>query len=188
MDAWGLPESAEIGGREYAINADYRDVLEVLAVLQDAEKSEHIRVMVALSLFYDNFDKMPPEDYQDALAQMVEFVNLGEMDDSDSRQPKTIDWEQDRLIIAAEINKVAGAEVRSLEFLHWWTFISYFHSIGEGQLSYIVSIREKLRKHKPLEKHEREFYRANRSRIDFRNKYTASDDAAMDKWLNGGGK
>ena len=48
-------------------------------------------------------------------------------------------------MIIADINKVAGTEVRSLSFLHWWTFLSFFHAIGEGQLSTLISIREKLR-------------------------------------------
>ena len=179
---WGLPSSAEIGGREYTINTDFRDVLEIIEVMQDPEKHERIRTLVALSLFYDGFEDMPPDDYHDALQWMVEFINCGEPDDG-TPHPKTIDWEQDRLVIAAEVNKVAGTEIRALPHLHWWTFIAYFNSIGEGQLSYIVSIREKLRKGKPLEKHEREFYRQNRTRVDFKQKFTQADEDLLSKWM-----
>ena len=30
MDRWSLPEALEVQGRQYAINADFRDVLEVI--------------------------------------------------------------------------------------------------------------------------------------------------------------
>lgn len=182
MTGWGLPSSANIGGREYAINADFRDVLEVIEILQNEDKHERVRILVALSLFYDDFDAMAPEHYQDAVEWMMDFIACGETDDG-KPQPKLIDWQQDRMIIAAEVNKVAGTEVRALPFLHWWTFIAYFNGIGEGQLSYIVSIREKLRKGKSLEQHEREFYRKNRARVDFKQKFTQADEEILNKWL-----
>jgi len=182
MNFWGLPVSAEIGGREYPVNSDFRDVLEIIAILQDLEKHEHLRVLLALNLFYEEFDEMPPEDYQAAFDWLIRFISLDEPED-DRPHAKLIDWEQDRSIIAAEINKVAGVEVRDLRYLHWWTFIGYFYGIGEGQLSFIVSIREKLRKGKKLEKHEQEFYRNNRARVDFKQKFTQADEAALSKWL-----
>ena len=182
MSSWGLPVSAVIGGREYAVNADFRDVLEVITILQDQDKHEAIRTLVSLSLFYDDFGQMPPSYHQEAIEWMLKFINCGEEDDT-TPQPKLIDWGQDRMIIAAEVNKVAGTEVRSLEFLHWWTFIGYFNCIGEGQLSYIVSIREKLRKKQPLEKHEREFYNKNRARVDFKQKLTQAEEDTLSKWL-----
>ncbi len=171
-----------IGGREYAINSDFRDVLEVLEILTDPEQNQYVRTRVALTLFYDGFEEMPEADHAEACDWMVDFIDLGEEDDG-VRRAKTIDWEQDRMLIAAEVNKVAGVEVRALEYLHWWTFMAYFHSIGEGQLSFIVGIRDKLNKSKRLEKHEAEFYRNNRSRVDLRQKLTKKEEQTLDKWL-----
>ena len=172
---WGLPTSAEIGGREYRINADFRDVLEVIEWLNNSDEHEETRIYVALSLFYERFEFMPKEHQAEAIQWMLDFISLGDTDDSGPK-PKLFDWEQDRNIIVAEVNKVAGKEVRSLDFLHWWTFIGYFNCIGEGQLSMVVAIREKLQSGKQLEKYEREFYNKNRSRVDFKRKYTDADD------------
>ena len=182
MTSWGLPTSARIGEHDYPVNTDFRDILEIIEILNDKEQNERIKVLVALSLFYDDFDQMAQEDYQTAAEWMMEFIACGEQDDG-RPQPKLIDWEQDRMIIASEINKVAGTEVRALEYLHWWTFIAFFNAIGEGQLSFIVGIREKLRKGQKLEKHEREFYNKNRARVDFKQKYTQAEEAILDKWL-----
>lgn len=182
MNGWFLPEFAEFAGREYAVNTDFRDVLEVISVMQDMDKHETVRAMVALSLFYEDFETMPESEHQAAADWMVRFIALGEEDDG-TPQTKLIDWEQDRGIIAAEVNKVAGTEIRLLEHLHWWTFVSYFRSIGEGQLSYIVGIRDKLRRGKSLEKHEREFYNKNRSAVDFKQKLSVTEQETLSKWL-----
>lgn len=182
MMMWSLPESAQIGASTYPINADYRDILEIIDVLNDKDTHERVRLYVALTLFYEGFEGMPPEDYQAAADWMMEFIGCGEKDDG-IPQPKVIDWEQDRMIIAAEINKVAGTEVRNLEYLHWWTFVAYFNGIGEGQLSFIVSLREKLRKGTKLEKYEREYYNKNRARVDFQQKYTEAEKETLNIWL-----
>lgn len=182
MTGWGLPASAVIGGREYPINADYRDILEVIACLQTADDDPLTGWYVALSLFYEGLEDMPRGDYAQAIAEMVRFIDLGEEPEDQTPRAKTIDWEQDRTVIAAEVNKVAGVEVRALPFLHWWTFMGYFGAIGEGQLSMIVSIREKLRKGKKLESWERDYYQQNRSRIDFKRKYTQRDKEQFSAW------
>ena len=92
-----------------------------------------------------------------------------------------MDWEQDAHAIIADVNKVAGCEVRSLPYLHWWTFLSYFQAIGEGQLSTLVSIRDKIRRGKKLEKWEQDYYRENKNRIDFKKKYSAEDIAEQER-------
>lgn len=180
MTGWELPTALTVGGREYRINADYRDILEVIAYLQneDALTGRY----VALALFYEDFDTMPREDHPQAMEELARFIDLGEEPEEGPSPPKTIDWEQDRTVIVSEINKVAGLEVRSLPFLHWWTFMGWFGAIGEGQLSTVVAIREKLRKGKKLEPWEREYYQQNRGRVDFKRKYTAGEEQTLSAW------
>ena len=85
--------------------------------------------------------------------------------------PALLDWEQDAQDIVADVNKVAGQEIRALPYLHWWTFLSWFHGIGEGNLSTLVSIRDKLSRGRKLESFEQEYYRRNRDRIKLRRRY-----------------
>ncbi|MCI9026686.1 MAG: hypothetical protein HFF47_01405 [Lawsonibacter sp.] len=182
MTGWGLPETVCVGGLEYQINADYRDILEVIEYLQAPGMDDVTRRYVAMSLFYEGFDAISRSDYGEAMEEMLRFINLGEDPEDGMPQPKTIDWEQDRTIIASEVNKVAGLDVRGLKFLHWWTFMGFFGAIGEGQLSMLVSIREKRRKGKKLEDWERDYYRRNVHRVEFRKKYTEAEEAIADAW------
>lgn len=168
---WELPLRANIGGVEYSIASDYRDVLEIISHLQseDDEDDEDTKSLIALNLFYDDFNSMPSGDWQEAADYLSGFLNRFDPVEN-TKSPKQIDWEQDYNTIAAEVNKAAGQEVRLLPYLHWFTFIGYFNTIGEGQLSTICSIRKKLREKKKLEKWEQEFYKENKSKVDFRQK------------------
>ena len=175
MTGWDLPESVEINGRTYSVNADYRDMLDILAKLNDVNEAEEVRVYVALALFYVDFQAMPEKDYPQALDRLFWFLNGGEEEQDARPRPKTIDWEQDRAMIVADVNKSAGCEVRALPFCHWWTFLAWFNGIGDGQLATVVSIREKRRKGKKLPEWEREFYQDNREKVDFKRKYSAEE-------------
>ena len=176
---WTLPETVTLPSGEYEVNTDYRDILDVIAHLQNREDSEEERIYIALRLFYVDFALVPLAEWADAAQAMMVFINCGEPVEDDSPGQKLVDWEQDAPIIVADINKVAGGEIRALPYLHWWTFIGYYHGIGDGQLAMIVSIRKKLRTGK-LEKWEREFYKENRSRIDLKQRYTAEEQAEID--------
>lgn len=178
MDLWGLPTSAVIGGVKYPINADFRDVLDIFRYMDNLNQPEYVRWRIALALFYDG--EIPEEDRQEAMEYLAEFIACGEQ--NTKAGPKLLDWEQDAQIIVADVNKVAGAEIRSLPFLHWWTFMAYFNAIGEGQLSTLVSVRDKLARGKKLEKWEQEYFRNNRDRVNMKQSYTAAEEDLLKKW------
>lgn len=179
---WALPRAVAVCGTRYRINADFRDILDIISRLSDINTPEQERTYVALALFYQDFDAMPHAHYLEAAQQLQYFMNCGS-EDIGPPSPKMIDWDQDQAMIVADINKVAGREIREMPFCHWWTFISWFNGIGEGQLSTVVAIREKRRKGKNLSDWEKEFYRANREKVDFRRSYSEAEDQLLDHWL-----
>lgn len=182
MDGWGLPHSAKIGGMQYHINADFRDILQILTILNNESNPEIVRWQIAITLFYDG--DIPTDYIGEAIQYLAGFINYEIVDDKPL--PKMIDWEQDSRLIIAEVNKVAGQEIRSLPFVHWWTFLSWFCAIGDGRLATVVSIRIKNRRHQKLEKWEREYYNENKRIIDFQTPDTPEKAAIkeyFDKWL-----
>ena len=60
--------------------------------------------------------------------------------------------------------------------MHLWTFIGAYMEIGEGLFSNIIHIRQKKAKGKKLEKWEQEFYKENKSLIDFQHKEKRSNE------------
>ena len=173
---WTLPTSVVLPSGSYAVNADFRDVLGVIQQLENPEGALEERIYIALRLFYEDFFSIPKGEMEQAAVEMMTFLNCGEpVDPNDPPAPRLLDWEQDGPLIVSDVNKVAGCEIRSLEFLHWWSFISCFRSIGEGALASVVAIRDKLRRGKKLEGWEKEYYRKNKAQIILRPRYTPEE-------------
>lgn len=172
MNGWSLPIQAVFGGKTYQLHADYRDILEVFSYLNDPDLPEYLRWRIALALFYD--DPIPAEYQQAAMDYLARFISGGEPETA-APGPRLIDWEQDSALIVADVNKAAGQEIRALPFLHWWTFLSWFHAIGQGQLSAVVSIRDKLARGKKLEDWEKAFYRENKHKVELKKRYSQQE-------------
>lgn len=187
MSIYDLPTSVEINGQEWEINSDYRAVLDICIALSDPELNETERAIVVLTIFYPDFEEMDVADYEEALTEAMVFVNNGKRvskGDKSSNGPKLIDWEQDFNLMIGPINAVAGVEIRALDYLHWWTFVSYYNEIdGDCTFAQVVQIRNKLARGGLKEKSDKEFYAKNRDIIDFKIKYTEEDEKVMDEWI-----
>ena len=177
MTGWDLPSTATIGGAEYKLTTDFRDILGIMRYLNDPDTPEFLRWQIAIALFYE--EDIPPEHQAEAMEYLAAFISCGETDTKPG--PVLLDWDQDVLTIVADVNKIAGTEIRGLRHLHWWTFLSYFRAIGEGQLSTLVTVRDKLRRGKKLEKWEQEYYRSNQKRVDLKKKYSAEELAEQER-------
>lgn len=176
MYSWNLPTSLNVGGGNYKIRTDYRVILDILTAMNDPdifepemteEEKQLERALTMLQIFYIDFDTMPSSDWQEASEKACEFIDCGIKDDG-KQKPRLMDWEQDAPVIVPAVNKVCGKDVRSVKYMHWWTFFGYYMEIGECTLSTIVSIRDKKRRGKKLEKWEQEFYRNNKKLVDLK--------------------
>lgn len=164
-----LPETLTVGGEEYPVRTDYRNILQVFEAFQDPELQPEEKWIVAIYLLFEDFtcddDVLQAAqngfDLGEAMKQISWFISAGQPEKQVLEQP-TYNWAQDEQMIFSAVNKVAGRETRELEYLHWWTFLGYFNEIGEGTFSFIVGIRNKLNKGKKLEKHEKEFLSNNK--------------------------
>lgn len=176
-----LPKSLTVGGIEYEIRSDYRSVLEICAAMNDQELSDEDKALVALEIMFSAFDTIPSEHYQEAINRCFWFINCGD-EGQNRKSQKLMDWEQDFQYIVAPVNRVMGTEIRAMEYLHWWTFISAYYEIGDCLFAQIVRIRERKAKGKALDKSDQEFYRRNREIIDLKTTYTEREDAILKQW------
>lgn len=172
---YDLPTSLEVAGKEYAIRSDYRDVLHILLAFDDPELSPSEKQYLCLYILYPDFDKIPHEDYQAAYSAAIHFIDNGM--ENDKHSPRTMDWEQDAPLIFSAINKTAGYEVRSVDYLHWWTFTGFFMEIRDGIFATVLNLRQKKAKGKKLEKAEQEFWQANHKICALKPKLTEEERA-----------
>lgn len=184
-----LPETLTVGGEEYPIRTDYRNVLQVFEAFQDPELQPEEKWIVAIYLLFEDFscDDDVLEAAQDgfdlgeAMKQISWFISAGQPEKQVLEQP-TYNWTQDEQMIFSAVNKVAGQETRELEYLHWWTFLGYFNEVGEGAFSFIVGIRHKLNKGKKLEKHEKEFLSHNKELVLMKKPLTKEEQEQEDAY------
>lgn len=174
-----LPKSLTVNGIDYSIRTDFRDVLKIICAFNDPELEPEEKVYVCLFILYEDFDSLSQPDYEEAFNAALNFIDYGMKDDKKS--PRVMDWEQDENLMFPAVNKVAGFETRSAEYIHWWTFMGYYMEISEGVFSTILSIRMKKSKHKKLEKWEQEYWNSNKSICVLKPKLTAEEQAARDR-------
>lgn len=165
-----IPISVTIADEEYPIRnkGDYRMVLDCFEALNDEQLSQKDRTITTLIIFYDNVNSISDlvdmfgTDLTQPVLEMFKFFNCGQMDSPGIKTGyKCVDWNKDSQLIAGAVNNVAGKELRAEPYVHWWTFMGYYQSIGDCPFATIVSIRNKIKKHKKLEKYEQEFRKEN---------------------------
>ena len=161
MDLWQLPVQVTLGGKLYHLHTDYRDILEIFSYLEDPDLPDMVRWRIAMALFYE--EPVPADTYQAAVEYLADFLRCGQ---PERPGPRLMDWNHDAPAILAGVNRVAGREVRAMKYLHWWSFMSWFHAMEPGQLSTLVSIRDRLRRGKPLEPWQQAFYRADPQAVE----------------------
>ena len=178
-----LPTSVGINGQEYEVRSDFRAILDILEAINDVELDDQERAAVVLDIFYLGFEDMPSDDYEEAIAKCMWFINCGQENDAGKKPKKLVDWQQDFPVIVAPVNRVMGKEVRSMKYLHWWTFIGAYQEIGDCLFAQIVGIRQKLANGKSLDKSERDFYRNNRNLVDLKQRYTEWENDKIREWV-----
>ena len=155
-----LPTTLDIHGKPYKIRSDYRNILRIFEAFADNEINDREKLLVCLKRLFVDFSKIPQEDYPAAYQAAYRFP---------------------------AVNKVAGMEVRSVPYMHWWTFLGYFESVDpDGLFGTVLSLRQKKARGKKLEKYEQEFWRNNKAimALDFETAKPKTADEKLSDMFN----
>lgn len=175
---WELPKTINLNNRDFEIRTDYRAILDILIALEDPNYEADEKILILIQILYVDWESI--EDFDEAYEKGIKFINMGQESNTDGM--KLMDWEQDSDLIVSPINQIVGTEIRSLEYMHWYTFLSAYMNIGESLFSQVVSIREKMKRGKTLDKQEKEFYKRNSEMIDLKTKYTDKEKEIFKNW------
>ena len=175
-----LPKSVEVGENTYQIRNDFRTILEIFVMLDDPDLTDADKTEALLRMFYVN----RPEDPKAALQVFTDFVDPRHSQKGERKKPsRLIDWQQDFDLMVAQINHILGFECRSVDFLHWHTFLAAYLEIPpESVFARVLRIREKLRTGKKLEKYERTWYNKNRDLVHLRPKFSRAEEELIEAW------
>ena len=176
-----LPRALEINGAQYDIDSDYRNILQIFTAFNADDLTDQEKVYVCMERLFVDLEKLPRRDFEAGYTAALRFIECNIHSDKPSH--KVVNWEKDEQLIFPAINKVAGMEVREVPYMHWWTFLGYFQAIDREDIwGFILTIRQKRAQHKPLAKHEKEFFSANRDLclLEAAEKQASAEDALAD--------
>ena len=175
-----LPSTVTISGIEYPIRTDFRTILEILVMLDDPDLTDADKTEALLRMFYVN----RPEDPKAALQAFTNFVDPRHSQKGErKKQSPLIDWQQDFDLMVAPINHILGFECRSVDYLHWHTFLAAYLEIPpESVFARVLRIREKLRTGKKLEKYEKQWYSKNRDLVHLKPKFSKAEEELIEAW------
>ena len=159
----------EIDNKSYPITnrGDFRMILDCFSALSDKEIPQQYRIMDSLKIFYEDINSDEDivnvfgKNVEQAVKQMYSFFDCFQDSIGMKASHNLIDWESDAQLVCAAVNNVAQTEIRSEPYLHWFTFMGYYISVGESMLATVVGIRDKKHRGKKLEKYEKEFVNNN---------------------------
>lgn len=174
-----LPTALTVAGISRPIRTHFRDILNILQAFDDPELEDGEKVYICLFILFEDFAAIPAGDYEEAFKVALEFIEHGSK--PGGCPIRLMDWEQDEALVFPAINKVAGFETRSVEYLHWWTFLGYYMEIADGVFAHILGIRAKKARGKKLEKWEREYWNANKDICVLKPKLSAEEQARKDR-------
>ncbi|WP_143322567.1 Gp15 family bacteriophage protein [Clostridium sp. HBUAS56010] len=181
IDPFSLPTALEVGGKLYKIRTDYRVVLDILTAYGDPELDAADKTQVLIEVLYINYETIPPEHMEEAVKKASWFLDANLPHDL-KPHPVTMDWLKDAPIIIPEVNKNIGTEVRSVKYMHWWTFFGAYMQIGgDGLYSSVINVRQKRAKGEKLEKWESKFYKENQALCDLNWEQKKKEMEAVEK-------
>lgn len=143
-DFYDLPRQLEVGGVSYDIRTDYRAVLDIMAAYSDPELDGADKTQALVEILYIDFETIPLEHMEEAIQKACWFIDTG-MPANNKPQPRTMDWVKDAPIIIPEVNKYIGKEVRSVKYMHWWTFLVPICRSAEMAYTHLFSITGRKR-------------------------------------------
>lgn len=181
---YGLPDTLEVNGVEHPIRTDFRDIMRIMFAMRDPDLEDNEKAFICLYVIFEDFDKLKKEDYEAAFKAASYFIDCGETHSDKAPTKSTIDFEQDERLLISAVNRVAGREVRSMDYLHWWTFMGYFMEIGECTYSTVLNLRSKKNRGKKLEKWEQEFWDNNKDICVIRDRLSEKEKEDYDKILS----
>lgn len=132
------PEYAEIDGREYKIDTDYKTALKCFEVIEDDEITDTER---AIAIVYLLFDFIPKWNIEVFLKKAILFLQCGEDVEQQKSKKKDMDFIQDKKYILASFRSDYHIDL-SKENMHFWEYIDLIQGLTEET---ILSKIRKLR-------------------------------------------
>ena len=137
-----LPTFVEIGGKEYAINADFRACIRTVLAFEDPDLTGPEKQMVMLQTLFP----VMPDDPGGAIEQALKFLNGGRLDEVPDESPlRLYSFQKDANFIYSAFKQTHGISLET-EKLHWWRFLALFADLGaDTSFCQLIGLRKRVK-------------------------------------------
>ena len=128
-----LPVSVEIGGKEYAMNTDFRVGMRAESVLLDASRPEEFKVMELIRMY---FPVVPPIEHMKEIVDKIVWFYTGSEKVKDRKRyendgSRSFSFDFDSELVFSAFYQQYGIDLSEIEYMHWWKFKAMFMSLSE---------------------------------------------------------
>ena len=124
------PEYAEVKGKKYKINTDYRVALRCFEVIEDSSISDSERALAVVFLL---FGEIPMEDAQDFLRIAGDYLRCGEKETNQAARKRDMDFNADEKYIVASFMSDYRIDLSSTD-MHFWQYIQLIEGLTEHSI------------------------------------------------------
>lgn len=129
------PEYAEVNGKEYKINTDFRYAIRCNEIAEDNSIDDTERALGIIRTLYGREGIMNPDDYEELLKKAVIYLKCGiEIEERPKTKNKPdINYVQDQNYIRSSFKYDYGYDPYKMEYLHWWEFWNDLNNLSYSE-------------------------------------------------------
>ena len=124
------PEYAEVKGKKYKINTDYRVALRCFEVIEDNSIGDQERALAVVFLL---FGEVPMEDMGEFLRIAGNYLRCGEKETSQEAKERDMDFNADERYIVASFMSDYRIDLSSVD-MHFWQYIQLIQGFTENAI------------------------------------------------------
>lgn len=176
-----LPEYAEVNGKEYKIDTDFKTALKCFEVMSDEEIDGYEKVVAVVYLL---FDFIPAEkDIVKFFEKAKIFLQCGKSDEEQNTHKKDMDFNQDYGLITSSFMSDYKIDITK-EKMHFWLFVNLLEGLTENSsLNRVRELRNYDLSEEKDEKRKRKIKEAQK-RVALKNKEVKPKKDFTDKEIN----
>ncbi len=128
------PEYAEVEGKEYKINTDFRIAIECNRIAEDSTISDYERSFAIIYMLFGDEGINTPEHYEKLLKIALKYLACGkEIEKTDNKEQPDMDFIQDMDYIEASFMSDYHIDLANTK-MHWWKFFNLIGGLSNSEM------------------------------------------------------
>ncbi len=127
------PQYAEVNGKKYKINTDFRVAIECNRIAEDETIGDLERALGVIYTLFGEDGINAQDDYEMLLKVAKKYLSCGVEVDSTQQDEKDMDFIQDYSYIKASFRSDYGIRLDD-EKMHWWEFMDLMNGLSNSEL------------------------------------------------------